>query len=246
MAKLVRLVGVLVVLGLVATSLGGCFPAGGAVLTGSGRTTTTDYDFSDFTKVSVSSAFQAEITQGESYATSVTVDDNIVEYLDVRVDGDTLHIGLKPRVSLGFRNTTLRTEITMPDLDGLDLSGATRTQVRGFSNTKPASVEISGASQLRGDITTGEMRMRASGASTVELNGSTGRLEVEASGASTVRLQDFTSQDTNVEASGASNVTVNPSGRLTGEASGASTVSYAGNPTSVQVDTSGASNVRQR
>lgn len=246
MAKLARLLGLLVVLGLVAASLGACFPVGGTMLTGSGRTTTQDYDFSDFTKVSVSSAFQAEITQGDSYATSVTVDDNVVQHLDVRVDGDTLRIGLKPMVSLGLGNVTLRAQVTMPDLDGLDLSGATRTQVRGFSNTKPANVEVSGASQLRGDMTTGEMRMGASGASTVELTGSTGRLDVEASGASTVRLQDYASQNAVVRASGASNVTVNTSGRLTGEASGASTVSYTGNPESVQVDTSGASNVRQR
>ncbi len=246
MAKSIRLLGVLVVLGLVAASLGGCFPAGGTMVTGSGRTTTQEYEFSDFTKVSIGSAFQAEITQGESYAVSVTVDDNIEEYLDVRMDGDTLHIGLKPRVGLGLGNVTLRAKITMPDLQGLDLSGASRTNVSGFKNDKPAAVEVSGASQLRGNLATGQMRMNASGASTVELSGSTGRLDVEASGASTVRLDDFTSTDTSVRASGASNVTVNASGTLNANASGASTISYVGKPASVQADTSGASNVRQK
>jgi hypothetical protein len=241
MSTVVRLIGVLAVLGLLA----GC-TFGANVITGSGRTTTQDYDFSDFTRVSIGSAFESEVTQGDGYAVTLTVDDNIVEHLDVRVDGDTLHIGLKPLVSLGFRNTTLRAQITMPDIEGLDLSGATRTDLSGFSNTKPVDVEVSGASQLRGDITTGEMRMRASGASTVEIDGSTGPLDVEASGASTVRLDNFTSTDTEVRASGASNVTVNASGRLTGDASGASTVQYMGDPTSVRVDTSGASNVREK
>ncbi len=239
MAQLVRFAGSMIVLGMLVASLGACTFAPGDVITGSGRTTTKNYDFSGFTKVSIGSAFQADITQGESYATSVTVDDNIVEYLDVRVEGDTLHIGLKPRLSLGFRNTTLKTQITMPDLAGLDLSGATRTNVKGFKNDQPASVEVSGASQLRGDLTTGQMKMRASGASTVDISGATGTLDVEGSGASTVRLDNFTSTDTNVRASGASNVTVNASGKITGEASGASSVSYVGNPTSVLVDTSG-------
>jgi hypothetical protein len=244
MAK--NVLAVLLVLGvLVPSVLAGC-TFGANVVTGSGRTTTQNYDFSGFTKVSLGSAFQADIKQGQSYATSVTVDDNLVEYLDVRVDGDTLHIGLKPRVSLGFRNTTLRAQITMPDLVGLDLSGATRTQLSGFNNAKPAAVEISGASQLHGDITTGEMQMRASGASTVQISGATGPLDVEASGASTVRLDNFKSTDTHVRASGASNITANASGKLTGDASGASTVSYTGSPSSVQVDTSGASNVRQK
>jgi hypothetical protein len=230
------------VLGLLA----GCTFTTGSVITGSGRATTQEYDFSDFTKVSISSAFQSEVTQGDGYSVAVTVDDNLVEYLDVRVEGDTLRIGLKPIARLGFGNMTLRAEITMPDLRGLDLSGATRTQLSGFSNTSPAEIEVSGASQVRGDITTGEMRIRASGASTVDINGSTGRLDVEASGASTVRLDNFASTDTTVNASGASNITVNASGTLTGEASGASTVNYVGDPQSVRVDTSGSSNVRQR
>lgn len=247
MAKMVRLLGLVMALGMIAASLGGCFPTvGGQVVTGSGRTTTTDYDFNDFTRVSVGSAFQTEITQGASYSVAVTVDDNLVEFLDVRVEGDTLHIGLLPRLSLGFRNMTLSARITMPDVAGLDLSGAVRGRVSGFNNQKPVEVEASGASQLRGDITTGEMRVEASGASTVELTGSTGRLDANASGASTIRFDTFTSEDTDVRASGASNVTVNASGRLTGDASGASTVAYIGNPSGVQVQTSGASNVRQK
>lgn len=246
MSKSVRIIAVLLVLGLLAPSLlAGC-TFGANVITGSGRTTTKDYDFSGFTKVSIGSAFQTDIKQGQGYAVAVTIDDNLVDYLDVRVDGDTLNIGLKPRLSLGFRNTTLRAQISMPDLEGIDSSGATRTNLTGFSNTKPANVQVSGASQLRGDYTTGQMRLQASGASTVELTGSTGTLDVEASGASTVRLDNYTSTDTSVRASGASNVTVNPSGKLTGNASGASTVAYTGSPASVQVDTSGASNVRKK
>jgi hypothetical protein len=248
MSKGGRLLALLLVFGMIVPSIAGCTfsTVGGSVVTGSGRTTTKDYDFSGFTKVNVGSAFQTDIKQGQGYSTSVTIDDNLVDYLDVRVDGDTLTIGLKPRLSLGFRNTTLKAAITMPDLQGLDLSGATRTNVTGFSNTLPANVQVSGASQLRGGYTTGQMRLQASGASTVELVGSTGALDIEASGASTVRFDNLKSTDTNVRASGASNVTVNPSGRLTGDASGASTVAYVGNPTTVQVNTSGASNVRKK
>lgn len=232
---------------LFATSLlAGCAFDPGNAITGSGRPETRTYDFSGFTKVAVGSAFQTEITRGESYATSVTIDDNLVQYLDVRVVGDTLRIGLRPHVSLGFRNMTPKAEITMPRLEGLDLSGATRTHITGFSNSEAVSMSVSGASQLRGDITAGEMRLRVSGASTVEITGSTGSLDVDASGASTVRLDGLKSTDTQVQASGASNITVNASGKITGQASGASSVSYVGSPASIQVDTSGASNVKQK
>jgi hypothetical protein len=232
---------------LAVAMLSGCFPVvvGGEQVVGSGRSTTQEYDFRGFTRVQIGSAFEATVTQGESYSVAVTVDDNIVQYLDVRVDGDTLHIGLKPMIRFSFRDTTMRAEVTLPDLEGLDVSGATRTRAQGFSNDKTVEVEVSGASRLTGDISSGEMNIEASGASHVELNGETGRLDARASGASTLRLQDLASADTRVDASGASTIVVSPSGRLTGDASGASTVRYAGSPASVRVDTSGASSVRQ-
>jgi hypothetical protein len=242
MSKLILVLTAVMALAL----LSGCFPMiGGSQVVGSGRTTTQDYDFSDFTRVQIGSAFEANVTQGEAYKVAVTVDDNLVQYLDVRVDGDTLVIGLKPVVSLGFRNMSLRAAVTMPDVEGLDLSGATRTRVTGFSNDRRVDVEISGASQLTGDLTSGEMRIEASGASRGELTGTTGPLDANASGASTLRLQGLASTDTRVDASGASTIVVNPSGRLTGSASGASTVRYTGLPTTVLVDTSGASSVRK-
>lgn len=243
MSKLVLLVTALLAVSL----LSGCFPIviGGEQVVGSGRSVTEEYDFSGFTRVNVGSAFEVDVTQGDDYAVSVTVDDNIVQYLEVRLDGDTLRIGLRPTIRFGFGNTVLRAEITMPEMEGLDLSGATRTRVRGFSSDKMLDVEVSGASTLTGDISSGEMNIEASGASRVELSGETGALDARASGASTLRLQDLASTDTRVNASGASTVVVNPSGRLTGDASGASTVRYAGSPSTVQVNTSGASSVRQ-
>lgn len=241
MSKLALFLSVVMALAL----LSGCFPMpGGTVVMGSGRAETQDYDFSDFTSLSAGSAFQVDINQGESYAVSVTVDDNFVQYLDVRVDGQTLFIGLKPNTGFNLRNTTMRAEVTMPDLEGLKLSGAARGDLSGFNNTKRVDVELTGASELSGELTSGELRIEASGASRAELSGSTGPLDARASGASTLRLQDLQSADTRVNASGASTIVVNPSGRLTGDASGASTVRYAGSPASVQVSSSGASSVK--
>ncbi|MGZ9189861.1 MAG: GIN domain-containing protein, partial [Nitrospira sp.] len=131
-------------------------------------------------------------------------------------------------------------------LEGVGVSGATQVRLLGFDSSARLDLEASGASQVRGDVNSGETVMRVSGASTVEIEGTTGDLDAEASGASTVRLSNFTAQDAQVNASGASNITVNASGSVTGEASGASTIRYIGEPESVRVDTSGASNVQQQ
>ena len=67
----------------------------GFVLTGSGDLKTEEYTFSDFNRVEVSSAFEFEISWSNSYAISVTADDNVIEKVQVTKEGDTLKIGLK-------------------------------------------------------------------------------------------------------------------------------------------------------
>lgn len=241
MSWMVRILGALLAISMIA----GCMPAGGVMVSGSGRATTREYDFSGFTKVNVSSAFKAAINRGADYRVSVTIDDNLLDYLDVRVEGDTLHVGMQSRVRWGFGNITQSTEITMPDIEGIELSGATQGNVSGFESDQPLDAEVSGASGLRGDIVAGDTTMRVSGASTVEITGSAPRLDAEVSGASSVRLDNFVVEEARVDASGASNITVNANA-VTGSASGASTVSYIGEPNVLRVDTSGASNVRQK
>lgn len=215
-------------------------------LRGSGNTVTNEYNLEGFTRVEVGSAFQVEIVQAESYSVSVTVDDNIVEHLDVSKSGDTLRIRLEPMVRLGFGNVTLKARITLPTLEGLELSGATTGDVSGFNSDIALDVNVSGASTLRGDISTGDARIEASGASTVRLEGQAENLDVVASGASTADLEDLAAADVRVEASGASRAIVYVNGRLNAEASGASSVRYIGEPTSVDADASGASSIEEK
>jgi hypothetical protein len=222
--------------------LAGCMVPLGTQLVASGPLVTKEYDLGSFTAVDAGSAFQVEITRSAGYRVSVTVNESLVERLEVNVSGNTLHIGLKPGYGITGA-ATMKAQVAMPVLTGLDLSGATHTILSGFKSDKNLSAKVSGASSLRGDLTCGDAQFDASGASKVVLEGSGQDLNVKASGASTVDLSNFTAKNARVEASGASKALVNVSGTLDAEASGASTVRYAGNPTKVKEDSSGASTV---
>lgn len=230
-------------LAAIMTLMGGCMIPSIATITGSGGTETRSFDLSGFTKLEVGSAFTVDVTQSGDYSVEVTVDDSLLDRLEVRASGDTLHIGLKSGTSIRGP-VTMRAAVSMPELRGLDLSGATRGAVSGFRSDRGLSVSVSGASRLSGDITCGDARFDVSGASRVELTGAAAGLRVNASGASTVTLDDFPAADSDVEARGASRASVNVHGRLNATASGASTVHYGGKPSSVRQNTSGGSSVK--
>jgi hypothetical protein len=213
-------------------------------LVGSGNLETEDYAFSSFTRVEISSAFQFEIEQSNSYNISVTADDNVMDYVQVSKDGQTLKIGL--RGVIWFGPVTLRASVTMPELRGLTVSGASHGDIYDFSSTEDVDITVSGASRVNGDITAGNVQFDISGASTIQLDGSANDIHANVSGASRLNLDDFTVNNADVDFSGASSGTINLDGRLDADLSGASRLWYIGEPTMGDIDTSGASTVSKK
>jgi len=71
------IVAVLLVALLTSGLLVGC----GGMMIGSGDLATEEFNFSDFTRVEVGSAFEVEIVQSDSYRVSITADDNLFDYI---------------------------------------------------------------------------------------------------------------------------------------------------------------------
>ena len=244
----------------VLATITGCI---GPRVTGSGNLETRTMDYSDFTRLNVGHAFQVTVTRADSFSVSLTLDDNLYDYLVIERSGSTLQVRLKWGTYL---HATQKATITMPDLRVLDLSGASRADVSGFSSSDSLIFDLSGASSLIiDDVTAGKTNLDVSGASrvsgsmeiadgdfdisgasTVELDGTADDITVDASGASSANLADFAVANANVRLSGASNATVNASGTLDVNASGASTLYYLGSPTMGRLDVSEASSISQR
>jgi hypothetical protein len=215
-----------------------------AVLVGSGNLETEGYTFTSFTEVEIGSAFAFEIRQSGSYSINVTADDNVVDYVQVVQDGETLKIRLGTISPL--RLVTLRASVTMPQLRSLTVSGASRGTVSDFSSTDALDMTVSGASRVSGDIAAGDVEFDVSGASTVQLEGSAHNMVAVVSGASTCNLADFPVYDADVNVNGASTGTINLNGRLDANVSGASTLLYIGEPTMGDINTSGASTLSKK
>ena len=249
----------MLIVGLI-TAVIGC----GKPITGSGKVETRETDYTGFAKLTVGSGFEVEITRADSFSVSITADDNLFDYLDIKKVGSTLYIGLKrPRIYL---HTTQRATITMPDLRGLELSGTSRGDVNGFSsadsltlglsgasylridNVKAGStgIDVSGASKLSGSITIADGNFSVSGASTIELEGTAGNVDIEVSGVSSVKIGDLAVVNAAVEVSGVSKATTNASDRIDANISGASTLYYVGNPTLGDIEVSSGSKISQR
>jgi len=233
-------------------------------IVGSGNLVTEKMEFSDFTIVEVGSGFDVEITQSGSYNISITTDSNVIDYVQASKTGDKLTIGLK---SGEYQSVTLRAEITMPELQELELSGGTHGTVEGFVSTHKFLLDLSGGSFLNmvdtsvGDIDTnlgggsnlnggltssGDAQFTLGGGSRLRLEGAANDLRISASEGSHLDLSDFPVHNANVNLGGGSLSTINLDGRLEADLSGGSTLLYIGEPTMGDINTSGGSTVSRK
>jgi hypothetical protein len=226
---------------LLAPLLAGC---GLISVTGSGNVVTQEEAITGFDKVDITQGFTVDISQGDTFSVVIQVDDNLVQYLRVVKEDSTLKIGLDRNRS--YKDATLKVEVTMPELTGLDLSLGSHANITGFKSPKALDADLSGGSHLRGDIEAGSASFSLSGGSDLTLSGSGQDVSIKASGGSQINLGDFPVADASVNASDGSEVTVKPSGRLDANASSGSKVYYLGNPTNVTSNTTEGAEVRPK
>ncbi len=208
---------------LVLLSASLAFACDDAAVRGSGNLVAENYEFEGFTKVEIANTFRADISRSDTFSVSVEADDNILELIEVTQDGDTLRLQLESGTTV--TSATLQATIRMPEIESLDVSGASRATIAGFENAD-------------------SLQARVSGASSASLEGGGTEADLNASGASTLDLEDLLLEISHVTLSGASNGTVNVRDELGPvDASGASRLRYIGTPNLTGVDISGASQV---
>jgi hypothetical protein len=227
---------------LVTSSLSSCDVVLGEQ--GSGVIATRRFDLpAGVQRIELGDAFRATITTGTMKpSATVAMDDNLLDRLDVEIDGDTVAIDLGGRV----RDATLRVAIGVIRLRELRLTGASHASVEeGLGLTDDVTVEGSGASEVRlGSVDLDEFDVSLSGASKLSgARGGANQITAEVSGASTLALFGVEADEAQVDVSGASRAEVTVRDRLEATASGASTVTYQGDPDHVIRDESGASSI---
>ncbi len=262
-SAILRLLMLMLVISGLLLSTACSLPAIGVVV-GSGNLETRDFDQAGFTRLVIANAFDVEIVRADNYSISITLDDNVFEFLEFEQKGDTLQIGLQQ--GRNYVRGTRKATIALPDIEGLALSGGSDGNMSGFSFPHPLQLELSGGSSLdladiesgktgfvlsgasgiTGSINATDVTFDISGASSVKLEGSGEDAEIKGSGASDLYLENFLLRHADVSLSGASDAFVNVNGTLKARLSGASDLYYTGDPEIETADVTGGSSLGKR
>ena len=199
----------------------------------------------DFHGISVSSAFDVYISEGNAEAVAVSAaDEKSRERITVEVKAGILHIGFDSKgLSWGKGNKKLKAYISYKTIDRLQVSGACDVYITGTLKAANLDIKQSGASDLRGKLDVDKLTVDLSGASDLMVSGVARQASIEASGASDFKGYDLVTEICDARASGASDVKITVNKELSANASGASDVRYKGQGVIRDLRSSGSSSV---
>ena len=187
---------------------------------------TRQFNVSDFSKVDVSGAFVVRFRKGDTYSVIADGREDDMRDMDVRVNGKTLEVEMSRHGGLfdWSNHKRLGLTITVPAINELKLSGASKASLAGFSRYDKLAIDMSGACRTVFDGDVDKLSIELSGASNIKLRGRAHELEADLGGASKLEAADMHVDKASVDAGGASHATFGQVGSLDSKTSGASKV----------------------
>lgn len=209
---------------------------------------TKEFRLSGFSGLDVSWVYQVELTQAARYAVRVEAPEDLMPYIRVEVRSGNLILAvdempreIRRRIENGNR-TQVRAFVSMPDLNELKMSGASKLTGKGdFSSRKAFNMTLSGAVNVFDlSVKATSADIDASGASKFFLTGKYDKMDVRLSGSANATLT-ADSKNTDIKASGAAKLSVKGKlGDVTVNGSGAANLQFDGSMDLLDAEGSGA------
>ncbi|HLA80535.1 MAG TPA: head GIN domain-containing protein [Thermoleophilia bacterium] len=223
------------------------FGLGYGLTRATGPVVSEDRNVPAFTQVDVSGKGSLIITQGDTPSLRIEAQQGVLDRLETSVSGDTLRI--EPRSHWfgfgAFRGSEPITyHLTVPDLEGLKLSGSVAVKGEGSFDAAEFVIECSGSSDVNLYVRADKVQVNSSGSSDITLAGRVDTVVFDSSGSTNIFARGLASRIATVNCSGSSDIELSASEQLNVDASGSSTVSYVGNPV-LNTNISGSGEVRQ-
>ena len=209
---------------------------------GSGKKVTENRKITSFSKIDIAGDFKINLKQDSSTALSILADENIMKYIRTEVSGNKLRIytrknlcSMQPiSINLGIKN-----------IEEIKAAGVTELTSAGRINTQNLKLKFAGVSKINLNLSAADVETAGSGSTELSLIGQAASHKINISGVGELHALDFVVGNYNINISGSGNSQINVLKSLVTHISGFSSIEYRGNPSEVDTNKSGASQVKK-
>lgn len=211
-----------------ATLLYSCRYFDGERVRGNGQPSTDVRSVRSFDHVASFGSFDIELTTGNEQSVKVETDENLQEFIETYVDGNTLKIKTRDGYSIRPRGHT-KIYVTSPNYSSAIANGSGNITGRNqiMSNGK-LKLEVNGSGNIEMDVKAETVETHIAGSGNINVSGSAKEGENSIHGSGNIRAGDLQTEESSVEIAGSGDVQVYATSKLDVNIMGSGGVRYKG------------------
>lgn len=165
-----------------------------------------------------------------NFSVSVYGPDNIVEYIEMKVENNVLNIST-PNLKNLRRLSNMKINISSPELHGINFRGAGNISIEDSLRTTTLEIRSRGVGDLKiNNLVCKDIDIHTSGVGNVKIAGNAKTASVTSRGVGDVNVYDLKVKTANVSNNGVGNIFCYASDTITAANRGVGNITYGGNP----------------
>ena len=212
----------------------------------SGKIIKQERDLTDFNSIALAISADLYLTQGNEFSFRIEGDENFLQEVKTEVNGNTLKIKTDNRVSFKWNDVKVNIYITMPEVEGLYISGSGDIVAETPIISNILSLKVTGSGDISiPNLTLNQLKAVITGSGDLSLAGKTPAItaDISVTGSGDVKLKGIVFDNAEVTISGSGDAYVEASKTLRARVSGSGDIVYSGSPT-VDIKVSGSGTIR--
>jgi len=212
---------------------------------GNGDMVTKTRNVGEYDKVSVGGSFDVKLYAGAEGKLTITVDENLLEYLVTKVDDGKLKIKWKKGTNVSHRSKILVT-VPFKDIEAVSLAGSGDIYSDNVIKADSFKAALAGSGDIKLEVDASSVSSSIAGSGDISLSGSANSIKCSIAGSGDIEAYDLSSNNADVRISGSGGIRISVKDNLTARISGSGNVYYKGDPKKQDVKVSGSGNVSSK
>jgi len=211
---------------------------------GNGNLTTKTIKTPTYDHIKSVGFMDVKLIQGNEGEITVKTDENLQEWIEVKVKKNILVLDIKDNVNI---RTKKGVHITVPfeEISGVSLVGSGDIHTEDTIKASAFETELVGSGDIDLTIHTSKVKAKVTGSGDMTLSGSTDELQIHVTGSGDFDGESLTSNRTDVSCTGSGDAVVVANANLNAKVHGSRDIEYKGTPSQKDIRIFGSGDVDQ-
>lgn len=212
---------------------------------GNGNMVTKTRSVGEYDKVSVGGSFDVKLYAGAEGKLTITVDENLLEYLVTEVDDGKLKIKWKKGANVSHKSKILVT-VPFKNIEAVSLAGSGDVYSEDAIKADAFKTALAGSGDIKLKVDVNSVESSLAGSGDIALSGRANSTKCSIAGSGDIDAYDLSTNDADVRISGSGGVKISVKENLIARISGSGNVYYKGDPKKQDIKVSGSGNVSSK